>query len=225
MLLHQRAVVERGAPRWWTLTAAASFLTLAACTAGIKLYADEPPKDAEIKLIVVSDDDGKDGDKKKAETKTVIVNGKHVQGGDGKTFTYTLSDDAAKPAAVHWQGVMSPDKQKAIDEAMKKLDKVLEKLPNQIDDSTLSQLKDLKKTLKALQETNVFQLKGSIEAAKDAAQKYRVRVLENLKDGDDLKKHTEEQLIELKLQAGAARDQAMRCTRSRPGRPSERAAA
>ena len=61
MLLHQRAVVERGAPRWWTLTAAASFLTLAACTAGIKLNADEPPKGKENKVILVTaDDDGKE---------------------------------------------------------------------------------------------------------------------------------------------------------------------
>lgn len=208
MLLHQRAVVERGAPRWWTLTAAASFLTLAACTAGINLHADEPlAKKENVSIVVVSDDDGKDGDKKKTEHKTVTVNGKTIKSSDGKNFIWTVADDDAKPGTVlQWQGVVSPEKQKAIDEAMKKLDKVLEKLPKSVDDNTRAQLEELKKTLKTLKTTTNMGWQANAEAAKAAASKFRVQLLE-AKDGE--MKKVEERVAEARNQALAARDQAM----------------
>jgi len=211
MLLHQRSVVERGAPRWWTLTAAASFLTLAACTAGINLYADEPPKADDVKVILVAgDDDEKDGDKKKKETKTFTVNGKFVPGGDGKTFTWTTDDAAGKPGVWAIQGgALAVDKKKSIDEAMKKLEQVLAKLPKDLDGDTRAKLEELKKTLKSLKDGDQAVWLRAADAAKEGQARARVRALDALKDGENQRKAVEEKVAETRNQVLAAREHAM----------------
>ncbi|MFT3880461.1 MAG: M56 family metallopeptidase [Gemmatales bacterium] len=209
MLLHQRNVIERGAPRWWTLTAAASFLTLAACTAGVQLYANEPIQDPAqdvVLKIVASDDDDKGTDKKKTETKTIRVTGKALQGGDGKTIVWTTDDDKGKPGVVQWQGVISPEKQKALEEALKKVEKLLEKSSKQLDENTRTQLEEVKKSLKTLKETNKVVWQGQFDAAKDAQATARVRLAEALKNKEDLTKAQVELAFK---QAAAHRDEAI----------------
>jgi len=207
MLLHQRNVIERGAPRWWTLTAAASFLTLAACTAGVQLYADEPPKTEEISVVLVGDDDsGKD--KKTTETRTIRLTGKPGQG-DGKTFVLTTDDDQGKPHVFKVQGTSSPDNQKALEEALKKIDRMLERSSKQLDDSTRTQLEELKKTLKSLNATNRVIWQGQVDAAKDAQATARVRLAEALKSKEDLTKAAQAKVELAYKQAAAHRDEAI----------------
>lgn len=208
MLLHQRNVIERGAPRWWTLTAAASFLTLAACTAGVQLKADEPARTEDVKVIVVSDDDDKGTDKKKTETKTIRVTGKTVQG-DGKTFVWTTDDGKDNPHVFKLQSDLSPDKQKALEEVLKKLDRLLEKSSKQVDDSTRTQLEELKKMLHTMKDTNKVYLLGQMEAAKDAQAAARVRLAEVLKNKEDLTKVAQAKVELAKQMAASQRDEAV----------------
>lgn len=208
MLLHQRNVIERGAPRWWTLTAAASFLTLAACTAGVQLYAaDEPPKGEELKVIVVTDDDSA-ADKKTIETKTIRLSGKPGQG-DGRTFVLTTDDDQGKPHVFKVQGSASPENQKALEEILKKIDRILEKSSKQLDDSARTQLEDLKKSLKSLNASNRVVWQGQVEAAKDAQLTARVRLAEALKSKEDVTKAAQAKVELAYKQAAAHRDEAI----------------
>lgn len=206
MLLHQRNVIERGAPRWWTLTAAASFLTLAACAAGVQLYADEPKKPEAVKVIVVSEDDR--GTDKKTETKTIRVSGKSVLS-DGESFIWTTSDDQDKPHVIKLQGTIDGDKQKAIEEALKKIDRLLEKSSKQLDDSTRTQFEELKKSLKSLKDTNKVVWQGQLDAAKDAQATARVRLAEVLKSKEDVTKAAQAKVELAMKQAAAHRDEAV----------------
>lgn len=206
MLLHQRNVIERGAPRWWTLTAAASFLTLAACTAGVQLYADEPVKTEHIEVVVVTDDDH-NTDKKKTEKKTITVHGKGHQS-DGKTFVWTATDEQNKPEVIKLQGTLSSDKQKSLDEAVAKLERLLDKSSKQLDDNTRTQLEELKKTLKSLKETNKVLWLRQAELAKEGQATARMRLLGAEQAKEDM---TKAQLhLELaQKQAATQRDQAL----------------
>lgn len=202
MLLHQRSVLERTAPRWWTLTAAASFLTLAACTSGIKLYADEPEKKT-IEVVVVSDDDDK-SDKKKEKRATVTVNGKVLKT-DGKDIVIVTDDDNEKPKIARWQGQALVGNPK-LDEAMKKLDQALEKLPK-LDGETRAQLEELKKSLKAMKEGggNVF-FRSTDPVAADG----KVRVFGQLdkKNSDEDRQRLELRLKEAHQHAQVAQEHA-----------------
>lgn len=206
MLLHQRSVLERGAPRWWTWTAAASFLTLAACTAGINLYADEPAKKHDVVLSIVSDDDKNTSDKKSSEKKALSYT---VRSADGKNFTWTVDDDKDQPHVLRLQGILGGDKQKQIDEAMKKLEQVLEKLPRQVDGDTRAKLEELKKTLKSLKESGMVQLHQANEVARDVEGKVRLRLAEAARQGEEQRKLALGRLQEVQKQAEAQRDQAV----------------
>ncbi|MFO0814756.1 MAG: M56 family metallopeptidase [Gemmatales bacterium] len=205
MLLHQRSVLERSTPRWWTLTAAASFLTLAACTSGIKLYADEPDK-KEVEVVVVGDDGGK-ADKKV----TVKVNGKIIDG-DGNHHVVIVTDDdekgEKKPKIVRGFELSNNNKAK-IDEALKRLDAALDKLPRQIDGDTRKQLEELKKTLQAMKE----QGPGALWAVGERQEEVKGRLLELKKNAaDDVKRNVELHQLHMKLaqdQAAKAKDHAL----------------
>ncbi len=150
MLLHQRSALDRSAPRWWTLTAAASFLALAACTSGIKLYAD----DTDIKVVegvaIVTSDDDDDDDKKVEKKKSVIrVDGKLLKT-DDKNVVIVQDDKNKGDKVKEVRGFFTGDHQAKIDEAIKKLDAALEKLPKQLDADTRARLEELKKTLSSM---------------------------------------------------------------------------
>jgi len=106
MLLRQRNVIEGGAPRWWTLSAAASFLALAACTAGVKVQADEPEKRQVTVTVVNDDDDAKPAKKQnvkvvKQDKGTVRVELKldeKDKDGESKIQVFELKDGKLVPA-------------------------------------------------------------------------------------------------------------------------------
>lgn len=186
MLLHSRSTLDRSAPRWWTLTAAASFLALAACSSGIQLYADEPEKKT-VEVVVVTGDDAK-GDKKQDKKTTVTINGKVVSS-DDKNIVIVTDDDnnnnKDKPHVIRWQGQSFGVQQKQLDEVLKKLDQTLEKLPKQVDGDTRARLEELKKSLKALKDSgnaSFFRMANPV----DGQMVTRVRAL-----GSDEKKAVE----------------------------------
>lgn len=147
MLLHQRSALDHSAPRWWTLTAAASFLALAACTSGIKLHAD----DTEIKVvkgvaIATSDDDDDKVEKKKS---VIRVDGKLLKS-DDKNVVIVQDEKNKGDNFKEVRGFFTGDHQAKIDEAMKKVDALLEKLPKQLDGDARARLEELKKTLNSM---------------------------------------------------------------------------
>ncbi|MBL8825050.1 MAG: hypothetical protein JNJ77_20850 [Planctomycetia bacterium] len=201
MLLHQRSVLERGTPRWWTVTAAASFLALATCTAGMKLQAVEP--DVHVANTTQADDDEQKVDKKSSDVKKerkvkVIVDGKEVSGDEKNVIVLQGDDKGDGKLALRMQIAGLDDKQKKIDEALKKLDQALEKMPKQLDAETKARLEEVKKTLKSMKENQQVWLKAADEAKGEAA-KLHLRLHDLHQDHaaltEDAKKH-----IELHLQ-------------------------
>lgn len=151
MLLHQRSALDRSAPRWWTLTAAASFLALAACTSGInlnKLYADDTDaKQVERVVITTSDDD--DDDKVETKKSVIRLNGKLLKS-DDKNVVIVQDEKNKGDKVKEVRGIFTGDHQAKIDEAIKKLDAALEKLPKQLDGETKARLEELKKALSSM---------------------------------------------------------------------------
>lgn len=208
MLLHQRSVLERGTPRWWTVTAAASFLALATCTAGMKLQAVEP--DVQVSFTAQAEDDKQTDERKSSDVKKerkvrVTVDGKEIKG-DEKEVIILQNDDKGDGKQV--LRLRLDDKQKKIEEALKKLDQALEKMPKQLDAETRARLEEVKKTLKSMKDNQHVWLETA-ENAKAEAAKHHTRLLElnkaNAAHADEVKKH-----LELHLQHAQKNTEALR---------------
>lgn len=155
MLLRQRNLVEGSCPRWWTFSAAASFLVLAACTAGVRVQADEPGKKQEVILNLVVDDDQKSDKKTEKKQEFRIVVGDK----DGKgTHVFRIDDgkvveDKSPDKKTVWRLAGSDgDVQKKIDEAMKKIDQALERLPKDGAADARARLEEVKSLLKKMRD-------------------------------------------------------------------------
>jgi beta-lactamase regulating signal transducer with metallopeptidase domain len=152
MLLHQRSALDRSAPRWWTLTAAASFLALAACTSGInlnRLYADDTDTKVVKGVAIVTSDDDDDDDKVEKQRSVIRVDGKLLKT-DDKNVVIVQDEKNKGDKVKEVRGFFTGDHQAKIDEAIKKLDATLEKLPKQLDADTRARLEELKKTLNSM---------------------------------------------------------------------------
>jgi hypothetical protein len=156
MLLRQRNLVEGSCPRWWTFSAAASFLVLAACSAGVGVQADEPGQKREVVVTVVNDDDKKSDDKKaeKKQEFRIVIDEK-----DGKgTHVFRIDDgkvveDKSGDKKMVWRLAGGDgDVQKKIDEAMKKIDQALERLPKDGASDARARLEEVKNLLKKMRD-------------------------------------------------------------------------
>ncbi|HMO37300.1 MAG TPA: M56 family metallopeptidase, partial [Gemmatales bacterium] len=183
MLLHQRCELEHRAPRWWTLTVAASFFTLAACTSGIQLYAEDDRPAKTVQVVVRATDD-----KENSSDQAVTLKA---------TGVVALEDNDQKKKPEEKKGNTSPfqaDQQQKVADALKKLDAALERLPQQLDPETRKQLEELKQSLKELKENSHIRFmrtpeniqewsirmkdeaQKASEAARKAAEEYRAKV-------------------------------------------------
>jgi C-terminal processing protease CtpA/Prc len=253
MLLRQRNVVEGGAPRWWTLSAAASFLALAACTAGVRVNADEPEKTVTATVVVVDDDEKAD---KKKDKKTSVEF--KVDSKDGKVQVWKMKDGKFVPVSpddkdvkVHfdfkpgegykfkhgegfkqgegafkwqpggkidggsfvvggkdgakWTYVMQGDQKQKIEDALKKIDRVLSKLDKEEQPEARKALEDVKALLKKLQSSQ-----GGVQMWTPDGRGAQ-------KQGDEARKATDEARakVQVELQRARAAEQAARVDRDR----------